>query len=563
MSVVGFAGVWVSTVGLLMGFPAATVASEQHEVETTAFVNAQFREAKRTTGVLQIKVQGLPQGARAKVKVVGGGSRKSVVGSKNLKRVKPGKYSMKVGRVTFGGFAYTGHAKPKSVRVRPGRRARVSVTYVRETFPTPTPMPTPTSPPTPPVALRFDFSNAVGVAVPEASFRSGSAVGRAYAAAEGSQLLAVLPDGTTKNAVAAGSLGTVSEAQIGPDKRIYLAVLSPPVQGSDKRCFLLRVDPGDGSSLCLDDKTPVRPKRSSMAVNPALQFDAQGAVYYLGSSEGGPGVQLIRNLDANKTNLVNDNIQINEWFVYPDGSVFVAGMTNSTMATWFRRITPTGGIQTLAAGATVSSIGLFPDGNVYFGQWGNDQFGVRRVLTSSMTMDSKMWIGGNTNGQDTPRFFDASALCSEIQPGMQGFCGMYGTSVRGFYRYGDEVFAVPVWQGGSLLLKYYPELKVTNTTTRATLGESLPDGIALAGQTSDGYNVITRYDPASDTEQVLVGKALNVEAYHLTYAAESNSLMFDGLRFSDGKYVIGQVDLGTGDVAVVPASKMATFQTFR
>jgi len=38
--------------------------------------------------------------------------------------------------------------------------------------------------------------------------------------------------------------------------------------------------------------------------------------------------------------------------------------------------------------------------------------------------------------------------------------------------------------------------------------------------------------------------------------------MFDGLRFSDGKYVIGQVDLLTGEVEIVPSTKMSSFQTF-
>jgi hypothetical protein len=34
-----------------------------------------------------------------------------------------------------------------------------------------------------------------------------------------------------------------------------------------------------------------------------------------------------------------------------------------------------------------------------------------------------------------------------------------------------------------------------------------------------------------------------IEIYNMNYVASTNMIMFDGLRFSDNQYVIGQVDL--------------------
>ena len=35
-----------------------------------------------------------------------------------------------------------------------------------------------------------------------------------------------------------------------------------------------------------------------------------------------------------------------------------------------------------------------------------------------------------------------------------------------------------------------------------------------------------------------------VEVYSMTYSKQNNSFVFSGLRFSDNKYVVGEVSLG-------------------
>ena len=557
MSTVGSRKGLALAIGLLLTVPVPVSATQSTPLRGTTALDAQAAAAKRPSGALRVKVKGLPKDAKAKVKVVGRGSRKSISGTKTLKRLKPGKYALKVRRVTYGDAVFTGRAKPKKVKVRSGKRARVKVLYKRQASPTPRPTPTPT--PTPTAALRFNFSNAVGVALPDTGSASGAnsaASAQVQSSAAGGQLLAVLPDGSTRDAVAEGSLGEVSAAVIGPDGRVYLVIQYGTT------CRLLRVNPADGVPECLDADSMINTSQGYTQVNPPLQFDGHGAVYYLGYQSGGSGMQLIRNVDGQRTNLINDNIQIDNWLVYEDSSVFVGGRTTSTMATWFRRITPSGAIKNLTTGLTTPSIATYPDGNVYFGQWGTEG-GIRRILTSTMTVDPTWWLSGTLNGLDPPRVFDAEALCSVRPPGMEGFCGNYGTYVRGFYQSGNAVFAIPTGVGGgSLLMRYYPSVEKTNTTTRATIGAAIPGGVALAGQNGAGANVITLYNPQSDSEALLVGEERDIEAYHLNYVAATNSLMFDGLRFSDGKYVIGQVDLLTGEVEIVPSTKMASFQTF-
>lgn len=543
---------WILAIGLLLAVPMPASATENIAPGIPATLTAKPAAAKRVSGTLSVKVHGLPNGAKAKVKVAGQGSRKAISGTKTLKRLKPGKYTVTVGRVTFGGAAFTGQAKPQKVKVRSGKRAKVAVRYTRQVLPTPTPTPTPT-----PAALRFNFFDAVGVAVTERGSVRSAASGQVQPRATGGQLLAVMPDGSTRDAVVEGSLGAVSAAVIGPDGRVYLVVWS-----SDNACRLLRVDPVDGVSKCLD--SDIMMSLSQASGSPPLQFDRQGAVYYLGIPPNASGLpQLIRNVDGQKTNLTNENIQIDDWLVYADSSVFVGGRTTSTGASWFRRIMPSGGIQNLNTGSTTQSIATYPDGNVYVGLWGYPEGGIRRVLTSTMTVDPTWWLSGTMNGLNPPRTFDADSICTPRPPEMEGFCGWYGTLVRGFYRSGDALFAVPSSVGGGdLLMKYYPDVEKTNTSTRATVGATIPGGVALAGQSPEGVNVITRYDPQSDSEALLVGEEQNVEAYHLNYVAATDSLMFDGLRLGDGKYVIGQVNLTTGEIVVVPSSKMASFQTF-
>ena len=90
------------------------------------------------------------------------------------------------------------------------------------------------------------------------------------------------------------------------------------------------------------------------------------------------------------------------------------------------------------------------------------------------------------------------------------------------------------------------------------------DYLILTGLDANGQNITTLYNTATDTEQTLISSTNEIEMYHLNYVASSNKIMFDGLRFSDNKYVIGQIDLNTQVVSAsqTGSSKLLDFQTF-
>lgn len=495
--------------------------------------------AQKGEGSIQVKVKGLPQKARAKVILARPGYRKVVKRSTVVQGLKTGTYRVTAVSVSHRGGRYSGVAKPSTVTVGAKKRVSVTVTY-RSTK-----------------ALKFNFARAVGVAVPEVRKKTsaGSTGKFVRAASKDGELLAVLPDGSTRNAVVKGQLGVILGVVAGPDGRLYVVL-------DDGGCSLLRVDPVTDKSVCLDEDADIIGQvPSDFSVNPPVQFDGQGAVYYQTATSS--GTQLIRNAKGEKTNLINDNIWIENWLVYKDGSVFLGGSTKSSGAQWFRRVLPTGGIQNLASGSRPTTFAEFPDGNIYFGSWGASDVGIRRVMTPTMSVDPVWWLSGSLNAFNPPRTFDIATFCQPVNAGMQGFCSNFGVAVDGYYKTANgEVYGLPSGQG-SALMKYFPTVEKASTTVLAEVGESIPGGVALAGLTADSSNVIVKYQTDSGTQTTLVGADQNIEVYHLSYVSISNSLMFDGLRFADGRYVVGSVDLDTGTTSVKPSEKLVALEAFK
>jgi hypothetical protein len=85
-----------------------------------------------------------------------------------------------------------------------------------------------------------------------------------------------------------------------------------------------------------------------------------------------------------------------------------------------------------------------------------------------------------------------------------------------------------------------------------------------AGANEDGRYVLTLLNPSNGQEQVLGSPGDEIEIYHLSYAADENTMMFEGLRFSDNRYVIGQVNLSTLQVSATPTGtgQLVDFSTF-
>ena len=114
-------------------------------------------------------------------------------------------------------------------------------------------------------------------------------------------------------------------------------------------------------------------------------------------------------------------------------------------------------------------------------------------------------------------------------------------------------------------MRYYPLVdKPTTQVAKATMMQGVITNLILAGRDTNNKNIMTLLNTTNDQEQVLIGPDNEIEIYHLNYVADGNKVMFDGLRFSDNTYVIGQVNLSTGQATYSPTgtSQLVDFSTF-
>lgn len=437
----------------------------------------------------------------------------------------------------------------------------------------------PKAPPVAPVApaapaptpVRFDIDGAAGLALKSrTSARQG--IGELT-------LQAISGSGQITDGVASGNV-SIAGFFIAPDKRVVVAFsrgvnLDNSADWMNAKCMLAIVDPATNVPACLDAEL------SAVAIplagsggpqrNPAVQFDGDGGIYYLGSRAGsptsGPTTVLRRISGGVTTDLVSDNINVWDYLVLGDGSVLINGQTGSTGSRWVRRVTPGGGLESVA-NTESRFLQLFPDGNAYVGLWGPSDFGIRRYATSSSQLESKYWISGNMNGGEREAYFNAPDYCAgELLQQRAAFCGSYGTSGQQFTRTSDgKVFAVAgSGPENGLVTQYYPSLAFPVTALRdAAVMEAIGSRLVVSGLNAEGRNITTLLDPAAETETQLIGPDSEIEIYHLNAIASENKVLFDGLRFADNRYVLGQVDLATGQVTIASTlgAKWADFQTF-
>ena len=128
------------------------------------------------------------------------------------------------------------------------------------------------------------------------------------------------------------------------------------------------------------------------------------------------------------------------------------------------------------------------------------------------------------------------------------FCNSWGSAFGAVFNVlGQKTFAVAIGGGGEpQLWQYYPTVEKTNVTAIkvVTLAQQVITTIILSGTSSTGSNILSLYDTSSKQETVVMDGSNEVEIYSMSYSQKSNSIPFTGLRFSDNKYVVGEVSLG-------------------
>ena len=404
--------------------------------------------------------------------------------------------------------------------------------------------------------LKFNLKNAVGLTLK--SSVSGASIQKSEI---GSNLQAVDSAGNLTDAVTSGS-ASISRFLIAPNDKLYVVFSSKTTIGG-LSCLLAEVTKSTGDPTCIEsDLSGISWSDSTSYVFDPIQFDDSGAIYYSGYDGSGKSV-LRRYRDGASTSLVSDNVSSLRFLTLADGRVLIGGTTTSSSSNWTRVVTLTGGLQSLVTGSFPQFMSKFPDGNVYLGFWNSPDFGVKRFLLTSGMMDSTYWISGNTNGITRDAFFNIEANYSTPNriPELEGY---YGSHVRQMVTTLDsKVYAIT----GTIptLVQYYPQVAKPSTTVTAVYAmQRVLSYIILSGTNAGGQNVTTLYNTVTDSEQTLIPASNEIEVYRLNYVASSNTIMFDGLRFSDNKYVLGQIDLSTGQVTAsqTGSSKLVDFQTF-
>jgi hypothetical protein len=428
-----------------------------------------------------------------------------------------------------------------------------------------------------PGALRFGLTGATGLALKSSASisasRYGSAVGQS---ATGSNLLAVNAAGQTQDAVISGA-ANVGAFLIAPNNKLYVIFQSKTnltnttVPGD---CLLAEVDPASGNPKCIENSVDYIENKSKTGNpggwegNPTIQFDSSGAIYYVGRNSNG-NVRLRKYAAGTATDLINDNIYLNDWLVLPDGRVIITGSTTSTNAQWVRRISSAGGLKTLASGATSNFMRIFPDGNVYLGLWNTGNLGVRRYLTNLDQVETKYWINSSNGSEVGAEWYNnALPFCDDNTKltTNAAFCGSYGSYATQVFRTTDgNAFAVAGWGASGLLMQYFPTLaKPVTSVIKVSASQPILTNVVLAGLNAANENILTLYNTSNSVETTLIGSSNEIEIYRINYVASTNRIMFDGLRFADNKYVIGQVDLNTMTVSAsqTGTGKLVDFQTF-
>ncbi|HEY1406750.1 MAG TPA: hypothetical protein VF857_09090, partial [Spirochaetota bacterium] len=249
----------------------------------------------------------------------------------------------------------------------------------------------------------MNTTGSVGLALTKAST---SSVGKLFksasteAGSEKSNLKTVDSTGKMSDAFSSGT-ATVSKFMIAPNNKIYLLFSQKTDLATSKYsvngCLLAEVDPNTGTPTAVDTTLISIQWNTNVYSyqNKPIQFDNTGAIYYLGMDSTGKYV-LRKFLNGTSTDLINDNIQIYDFLVNGDGSVFISGTTQTTGAMWCRRISPTGSLGNIVT-INTEFMACFPDNNVYMGLGSNTYNGVYRFLSATTnTLESKPWISSTS-----------------------------------------------------------------------------------------------------------------------------------------------------------------------
>jgi hypothetical protein len=368
--------------------------------------------------------------------------------------------------------------------------------------------------------------------------------------ATGSNLQSVDTAGNTSDAVISGT-ASIAKFLIAPNDKLYVLFNDKTTVGTVS-CSLAEVNKTTGDPVCIESEIRSVNWETELNGSSPVQFSASGAIYYMGRDGVAPNDSSVlrRYSDGKTTSLVTNNILLSKFLVLETGDVLLEGSTKGTGASWLRKVSVTGELSTIFTPFSSNLMIGTPDGNVLI-----SSSGYKRYITKEARIDS-----------DATRF-DLTNTCFVGQVRNENaFCYGTGQTKLVIRTLSQKVLLLQTLIGkNSSLTQVYPTLAgLTSEVKSIGVAQSVLDYIILSGTDLNGKNITTIYNTSTDTEQVLIPASTEIEVYHLNYVASTNKIMFDGLRFSDNKYVIGQVDLNTKVVSAsqTGSSKLLDFQTF-
>ena len=382
--------------------------------------------------------------------------------------------------------------------------------------------------------VRFDLSDAVGIAM-----KTGVSSSSVKKQSVGSNLLVVSSSGATRDAVVLGIV-SVNKFLIAPNNRLYVLFNSPTDFGNGiTRCILAQVYRSTGYAKCIESSLAYVDIRT-------IQFDAEGNIYYAGGAASISQNVVRRYANGSAADYVNQYQYFEKFFVAPNGDILISGSTSSNGLSWTRKISTSGQITSLAS-ESADVFWQFPDGNVYFPA---GHTCLKRYLIASSQLDVRPWAS-----------WSGSSDCSNPY--------MTGSSI-GFL---SGTFNPRVWilANGSVmslrnteLVYMYPTMKkASQSLSRISFGIPALTSAILVGTNSSGTNQMLLYDSTNDSSTTLVDGSSEIEFYHVNWNSMQNRVYFDGLRFSDNKYVIGYLNLANKQIVASDLlAKLTDFQTF-
>jgi hypothetical protein len=409
--------------------------------------------------------------------------------------------------------------------------------------------------------LKFNIKNAVGLALK--SSVSSAAVRKN---ATGSNLQTVDSAGNTSDAVSSGS-ASIAKFLIAPNDKLFVLFNDKTAVGATT-CLLAEVNKTTGDPACIESELISITWPSEANGSNPIQFSTDGAMYYMGQGGVAPndsGV-LRRYSDGKTTSLVTNNVLLSKFLVLNSGDVLLEGSTKGTGATWLRKVSVTGELSTILTPFSSYLMLGTSDGNVLLHSYFNGSWGYKRYITNESRIESDFWIVSQAGGSPTSRF-NLRDVCLEGQLFKDdAFCSGAGITRLVIRTLSQKILLLQTYNGkNSSITQVNPTfMGLTSEVKSVGVAQSVLDYIILSGTNGSSKNVTTLYNSSTDIEQVLIPATTEIEVYHLNYVASTNKIMFDGLRFSDNKYVIGQVDLNTRVVTAsqTGSSKLLDFQTF-